>query len=126
MSDPDNKLPKEHILWHQSGVSPTGQPFVQLLQDDQIIGQMTPTEARDHARAITEAAEAAEQDAFLVDFGERHLGSREAGLRLLMAFREYRAETGKSQGPRDPRDWLMPAPDKMPPYMRKDGGKPKP
>jgi hypothetical protein len=98
------------ILWHQSGVNQAGEPFVQLLRGTQIIGQMTPTEARDHARAITEAAEAAEQDAFLMSFGRDQLGlgMNEAGL-ILIAFREYRARTtGKSQGPTNPRDWVMP------------------
>jgi hypothetical protein len=117
--------PKEHVLWHQSGVSPTGEPFVQLIQDDKIIAQMSPEQARDHARAVTEAAEAAEQDAFLVAFGEEHLGSHADGVRLLLEFRQYRAKSGKSKGPRDPREWLMPPPDKMPPYARKDGDKPK-
>jgi len=43
---------------------------------------------------------------------------------MLVAFREFRAErTGKSQGPTNPRDWVMPEPDKMPDYMRKDEGK---
>jgi hypothetical protein len=120
-----SKDPKEHVLWHQSGVAPTGEPFVQLLQDDKIIAQMSPEMARDHARAITEAAEAAEQDAFLMDFTVKKMGMafQDAG-KILIAFREYRAEcTGKAQGPRDPKDWLMPPPDKMPDYMRKDGGK---
>ncbi|HEU0142919.1 MAG TPA: hypothetical protein VFQ79_24580 [Bryobacteraceae bacterium] len=56
-----NKEPDNYdILWHQCGVSPRGEPFVQLLRGDQIIGQMSPEQARDFARAITEAAEAAE------------------------------------------------------------------
>ena|SRR5579885_1332755 len=106
------------VLWHQSGVSPTGEPFVQLLLGDQIIGQMSPDEARDHARAVTEAAEAAEQDAFLVDFCQNKLGLpfQQAGA-MLVAFREYRqAQTGKSQGPRHPKDWVMPSPGKRPDY----------
>lgn len=118
--------PKEHVLWHQSGVSPTGDPFVQLLQDDKIIGQMSPEQARDHARAITEAAEAAEQDAFLFDFGRNQISDGDAatGMRLVMAFREYRAKvTGKSQGPTNPRDWVMPPPDKMPNYGKRDPDK---
>ena len=112
---------KEHVLWHQSGVSPTGDPFVQL------IPQMSPEQAREHARAITEAAEAAEQDSFLMDFARNQIGlDLETAGRMLVAFRQYRAErTGKSQGPTDPRDWVMPPPDKMPDYMRKDGGKKK-
>lgn len=117
--------PEDHVLWHQSGVAPTGEPFVQLLQDDKIIAQMSPEMARDHARAITEAAESAEQDAFIMDFMVRKVGLdiQRAG-QVLIDFRNYRAEqTGKSQGPRDPKDWLMPPLDRLPDYMRKDGGK---
>lgn len=121
-------MAKEHVLWHQSGVSPTGEPFVQLLQDEQIIAQMSPEMARDHARAITEAAEAAEQDAFIVEFMQQRVGlDFDSAAKVLVDLRNFRAErTGKSQGPRDKRDWVMPPPDKMPDYMRKDGGKPKP
>jgi hypothetical protein len=106
------------VLWHQSGVNPKGEPFVQLLLEDQIIAQMTPDEARDHARAITEAAEASEQDAFLLDFARNKIGMpfQEAG-KIIVAFREYRQErTGKSQGPRHPTDWVMPPKGKMPDY----------
>lgn len=81
--------------------------------------------ARDHARAITEAAEAAEQDAFIMDFMQKKVGVdfNTAG-QVLVDFRHFRAEhTGKSQGPTNPKDWLMPPADKMPDYMRKDGGK---
>src|SRR5262245_52956936 len=121
---------KEKTLWHQSGVSPSGEPFIQLLLDTEIIAQLSPEQARDHARAITEAAEAAEQDAFIMDFAVAKIGMPfdEAG-KILIALREYRAEqTGKSQGPRDKRDWVMPPADKMPNYddvWRKDGGKSK-
>ena len=110
--------PTDHVLWHQSGVTPRGEPFVQLLQDDKIIGQFSPEQARDHARAITEAAEAAEQDAFLISFARNKIGMpMEDAAKILVAFREYRAETtGKSQGPRNPKDWVMPPPDKIPKY----------
>lgn len=108
----------DKTLWHQSGVSPNNEPFVQLLLDTKIIAQLSAEQARDHARAITEAAEAAEQDAFLMDFAQKELGLdfQTAG-RMLMAFRDYRARTtGKSQGPTNARDWVMPPPDKMPDY----------
>lgn len=89
---------------------------MQLLLDGEIIAQLSPELARDHARAITEAAEAAEQDAFLMDFAQKSIGLdfQRAGL-LLVAFRNFRGErTGKSQGPTDPRQWVMPPKDKMP------------
>ena len=101
---------KERTLWYQSGVNPKGEAFVQLLLDTEIIVQMSPEQARDHARAITEAAETAEQDAFLVDFMRNRIGgSFEDAARMLVAFREYRARTtGKSQGPTRPTDWARP------------------
>jgi hypothetical protein len=120
-----NPEPKERTLWHQSGVNPKGEPFIQLLLDEEIIAQMSPEMARDHARALTEAAEAAEQDAFLMDFFQKNIGLpfEEAG-RILVAFREYRARsTGKSQGPTRPTGWVMPKPGDMPDYgdfTRKD------
>ena len=101
---------KERVLWHQSGVAPTGEPFVQLLLDEEIIAQLSPEQARDHARAITEAAEAAEQDAFMMAFAQEKIGLdfNTAG-RVLVDFRNFRAErTGKSQGPTRPTDWVMP------------------
>jgi len=118
---PDKKDPKEEILWHQSGVSPTGKPFVQLLKNTEIICQMSPEQARDHARAITEAAEASEQDAFIMDFFQNKIGiSFEELGSILVAFREYRAQTtGKSQGPTKLRDWVMPPKDKTPDYFTK-------
>jgi hypothetical protein len=122
-----DKDPKEQILWHQSGINPRGEPFVQLLLNEDVIGQMTPTEARDHARALTEAAEAAEQDAFFINFLQKKvgLGIAAAG-QILIDFRNSRAEhTGKSQGPRHARDWVMPLKDEMPYYgdiTKKDPG----
>ncbi len=103
------QLPDD-ILWHQSGVNAKGEPFVQLLKGRKIIGQMTPEEARDHARAITEAAEAAEQDAFIFDWVCNQVGSGpEQAAGLLRDFRAYRLKrTGKRGGPSDPKDWVMP------------------
>lgn len=110
--------PKESVLWHQSGVAPNGEPFVQLLRNDQIVAQMSPEQARDHARAITEAAEAAEQDAFIMEFAQKKIGlDFDRAGHLLIEFRNFRAErTGKSQGPTNPRDWVFPPKDKMPNY----------
>ncbi len=56
----------------QSGVNARGEPFVQILNDGEPVGQLTPDEAREHAKIIMEVAEAAEQDAFLKEFfGQR-------------------------------------------------------
>lgn len=109
---------REKTLWHQSGVNPKGEPFIQLLLDEEIIAQMSPGQARDHARAVMESAETAEQDAFLLDFARNQIGLpfADAG-RIIVAFREYRARTtGKSQGPTKPTDWVMPKPGDMPDY----------
>ena len=105
---PEPKPADNNILWHQSGINQDGEPFVQLLRGMKIICQMDPEQARDHARAITEAAEAAEQDAFLYDWV---LGKDQA-MGFIIDFRKYRAErTGKSQGPTRPTDWIMPEPE---------------
>ncbi len=83
---------------------------MQLLRGHKIIAQMNPEQARDHARAITEAAEAAEQDAFMFDWVVNVVGNgptQAAG--LIQEFRAYRLKrTGKRGGPSDPKDWVMP------------------
>ncbi len=109
MSD---EAPSNEVLWHQSGVNLKGEPFVQLLRDTTIIAQMDPEQARDHARAITEAAESAEQDAFIFDWVLNKIGCGPAQASgLLQEFRQYRRErTGKSSGARNERDWVMPEP----------------
>lgn len=107
----EDPLPND-VLWHQSGVNQRGEPFVQLLRGMTVIGQMDPEQARDHARAITEAAEAAEQDAFMLSFlqDETKIGlDHHRAMRVLMDFRAWRtARTGKKSGATNPRDWVMP------------------
>jgi hypothetical protein len=109
------KLP-DNVLWHQSGINPKGEPFVQLLRGNTVIGQMSAEEARDHARTILEAAEAAEQDSFMWDWVINRVGTGEqqaAG--LLVDFRKFRRErSNKSGGPVNAREWVMP-PGKEPP-----------
>ncbi len=102
--------PIDDVLWHQSGVNQKGEPFVQLIRGTAVIAQMSVQQAREHGNAIIEAAEAAEQDAFLFDWVINKVGqtTREASV-LLQEFRAYRAErTGKRGGPSDPKDWVMP------------------
>lgn len=101
------KIPDD-VIWHQSGVNAAGEPFVQLLRGGGVIGQMSPEQARDHARAVLEAAEAAEQDAFLLGFLQTKIGTsfEEAG-RVLIEFRAWRVRTtGKQSGPAS--GWVMP------------------
>jgi hypothetical protein len=107
---PDENTPPDQPLWHQSGVNRKGEPFVQLILGEKIIAQMSTEQARDHARAILEAAEASEQDAFIRDWVINKVGAGEAqAVGMLQDFRAYRAErTAKRGGPSDPRDWVMP------------------
>jgi hypothetical protein len=107
---PDPNIPNDQILWHQSGVNAKGEAFVQLLRGTEIVGQMSAAEARDHAHAMLETAEAAETDAFLLDLLQHKLalGLHQAGA-VLQQFRAYRVErTGKQSGPRNARDWVFP------------------
>jgi hypothetical protein len=87
-------------LWHQSGINRDGEPFIQLILGDKIIAQQSVEQAREHALAILEAAEAAEQDAFLVHFAKTEIGVGEnEAAKLLMSFRDFRREqTGKRSG----------------------------
>ena len=86
-------------LWHQSGVNREGEPFIQLLVDDEVLCQLTPAEAREHAQSVLQAAEASEQDAFMVGFAKSTIGVGDVGAaRLLQEFRRFREETGK-KGP---------------------------
>ena len=110
MPDQKPKPAEQSVIWHQSGINLNGEPFVQLLKNDQIIGQMTPEEARQHAHQVLEAAEASEQDAFLFNFArdEMKLEDMDA-MRIIVGIRHHRAErTGKSQGPTRPTDWVHP------------------
>lgn len=85
----------EILLNHQTGVNKAGEPFIQLILSkptgDEIISQMSPQQARDHALAMIEAAEAAEQDAFMVWFVKNQIGGDDhmAG-RVLVDFRHWR------------------------------------
>jgi hypothetical protein len=114
----EEKLPDD-ILWHQSGVNQKGEPFVQLIRGEEVIAQMSVEQARDHARAITEAAEAAETDAFIFQWVLHKAGAGpEQAVGLLADFRKYRAEvTGKREGATSPTDWVMPKPK-----PKSDGG----
>jgi hypothetical protein len=102
-----------NVLWHHSGVNAKGEPFVQLLRGTEIFCQMDVTQAREHAQAVLEAAEAAEQDAFIMSFMQNKVGlDQNRAAQVLIDFRQYRAETtGKKGGPTSMRDWVMPRPD---------------
>ena|ERR1700688_1875457 len=107
---PEDKLPDD-VLWHQSGVNAKGEPFVQLIRGTKVIAQMDPEQAREHGQAMVEAAEAAEQDAFIFDWVLNRVGGgQEQAAGLLADFRRYRGErTNKKGGPSRPGDWVMPS-----------------
>lgn len=77
----------------------TRQPFVDLRIGDRKPIQLSPDEARSVARDLIEAAESAEQDAFLIEWGaESFGGDRRAATVLLLEFRKWReARAGKGQ-----------------------------
>jgi hypothetical protein len=80
----------EEILL-ESGVSAkTGEPFVNIKWKDRA-GQLTVTDARQHALAILECAEAAESDAFIIKFFRERVGlSQEKAAQVLIDFRSQR------------------------------------
>jgi len=98
---------KDRTLWHQSGVNKNGEPFIQLLVDDEVICQLTPEEARDHAKNMLEATEASEQDAFMLSFFRDKLGSdAQAAMRIIVEFRKWREARGKKGPVSDAREFV--------------------
>jgi hypothetical protein len=97
---PMSDKPEDNVLWHQSGVNRDGEAFIQLILNDKVIAQQSIEQAREHAKAVLEACEAAEQDAFLVYFFKKQVGlSENQAARILVDFREWRMrETGKRSG----------------------------
>jgi hypothetical protein len=90
---------KERTLWHQSGVNKNGEPFVQLLIDDEVVCQLSPDEARDHAKNILEATEVSEQDAFMFWFMQTKVGLDVGrAMQVIVDFRKWREARGK-KGP---------------------------
>jgi hypothetical protein len=73
-------------LGQQSGVNKEGEPFVQLLVTrngkDEVVGQFSPEEVRQHALTLLEVAEAAEQDAYLTWFARQKIGLGSAAMLL--------------------------------------------
>jgi hypothetical protein len=100
--------PKEHVLWHQSGVNAKGEPFIQLFQDNEIICQLTPEQARDHAKNILEATEASEQDAFMLNFLQEKVGLDVGrAMQVIVDFRAWREARGKKGPPSDRREFVV-------------------
>lgn len=97
----------DRVLWHQSGVNKHGEPFVQLLMDDAVICQLSPEEARDHAKNILEATEASEQDAFMLSFMQQKVGLDVGkAMQVIVDFRKWREERGKKGPPSDAKEFM--------------------
>lgn len=104
----NQKNNEDHILWHQSGVNKNGEPFVQLFQDDKIICQFTPEQARDSAKNLLEATEAAEQDAFLLEFfGKKLRMPMDEVYGIVVEYRQWREARGKKGPPSDRREFVV-------------------
>ena len=59
------------------------------------VAQIGPEQARDLAFNLLDAAEAAKSDALLMQFMCKIVGFPEAGLPVVVAFREFRQQAGK-------------------------------
>jgi hypothetical protein len=109
-------MTKNRVLWHQSGVNRNGEPFVQLLMDDEPICQLTPEEARDHAKNILEATEASEQDAFMLEFMQKQVGlDLEWAMQVIVDFRKWREAKGKKGPVSDAREFVRSDKHEKPP-----------
>jgi hypothetical protein len=88
----------EGTIWFTSLVSQkTGEGVVEL-QWGEKQAQLSIQEAREHALGVLEVAEAAETDAFIVEFFEQELKvPRENALALLVNFRGYREKRRKEK-----------------------------
>jgi hypothetical protein len=107
---------RERVLWHQSGVNKHGEPFVQLLIDAEVVCQLSPEEARDHAKNVLEATEASEQDAFMLAFMQKKVGlDFNAAMQVIVDFRGYRESRGKKGPPSDPREFMRTDKHEKPP-----------
>lgn len=97
---------EEKRVWVQSIVSGKDlEPYVQISLDEQMIAQLTPEEARQVARHILETANAAELDAFFVEFLQEMVGVRGNPITIALSdFRKWREERGmRSRHPIDAR-----------------------
>ena len=85
------------ILWASSGYGAnTRQPFVTIHWKDVVV-QCSPDEARQFASAIIQAAEAAEQDGFMVEFTKESVGFDDAAAAAFLdQYRQWREKRCKS------------------------------
>lgn len=100
---------KFKTIWVESGYGyNTQQPFIEI-KDERIKPgekiQLSPEEARDLAMNLLEAAEAAEQDAFIIDYVKKQIvspgTSKEESDKMaagfLFEFREWRKKYGMNK-----------------------------
>lgn len=89
----EERKPTGIAFWVQGIVSARDhKPYVQLANDNGMIGQLTIAEARSVAMDLFRAASYAEADAMIVGFFKKqHFPEQAAGM-LLVEFREFRHE----------------------------------
>lgn len=76
----------------------TRQPFVEIHTDKlKTPLQLLPNEARDLASNLLQAAEAAEQDAFIFEFHSQLLEDEKAGAAMMFQFRKWRDDHGQNK-----------------------------
>lgn len=93
------KKDKRKTIWVESGYGGnTRQPFVEIKTDKlKEPLQLSPKEARDLAQNLLQAAEAAEQDAFIFEFHRDLLGDDRMGASMLVEFRKWRDMHGQNR-----------------------------
>jgi hypothetical protein len=76
-----------HRLHYQAGINPKGEPIVQLMHNEEIIGLVTPSEARTYAMGVFEAAQICETYAFVIKLAQEklHMSFEEAKETLIKA-----------------------------------------
>ena len=90
MSKPETIIHVNSIVSHR-----TREGVVQLIWGE-MQGQLSPAVARAHALKILECADAAESDAFMLDFFCKKLGAGESQAgQILLEFRKFREKREK-------------------------------
>lgn len=78
-------------MYTVSGVTGDGDAFVRLMQNDQMLMQVRPADARALGQALFNSADAAEQDAFVMAFFcNTYRQTREHAMNAVIALRKFR------------------------------------
>lgn len=92
----------EKVISCTSGCNKEGEPFVTVYVNKEKVISMEPNEARHFAMNVLSAAEASEQDAFLVDFMQHKVGADlKAAAGVLVDYRKWREERMKFKDTKD-------------------------